>query len=193
MAEKVSWREWSCGLHNEHLTLRQVLETLPGNDAAEIHWLIRLLERPSSPVALSGAIGLKDHDCVHVLLGRGLLAQDEAFVLGFTMGADREMKFWEPALFRFCAQYLYPKIYRLSARHIAIFNLGLESARRSDCRDLHKFDFQKNLDQPVGKLRAMLKINVHKLIDIYRAEQRIIPDSKESKRLDVMGFAPATA
>ncbi|TAH37650.1 MAG: hypothetical protein EYC62_01835 [Alphaproteobacteria bacterium] len=185
MADKVSWRDWSCGLHNDHLTMRQVLETLPGNDSTEIHWLIRLLERPSSPLALSGAIDLDRHDCVHVLLGRGLLAQDEAFVLGFTMGADRKMKFWEPALFRFCAQYLYPKIYRLKARQIAIFNLGLEFARGSDCRDLHKFDFQQYLDQPVGKLRAMLKISTHKLAEAYRQEQQMIPDSKESKRLDI--------
>ncbi len=185
MDSKKSWKEWSCGLHNDHLTMAQVLETLPGNDAVEIHWLIRLLERPGSKLALSGAIDLDKHDCVHVLLGRGLLPQDEAFVLGFTMGADSNVKSWEPAFFKFCARYLYPKIYRLSSRQLAVFNLGFECAKNSHCRNIHLFDFSKHMDKPLGKLRAMLKIDPRKLIDIYRIERHVIPDSKESKRLDI--------
>jgi hypothetical protein len=32
---------------------------------------------------------------IHVLLGRGLLAQDEAFVIGFTMGATKAVSGFE--------------------------------------------------------------------------------------------------
>jgi hypothetical protein len=34
---------------------------------------------------------LEGHDCMHVILGRGLLNQDEAFVIGFTMGSARKI------------------------------------------------------------------------------------------------------
>ena len=82
---------WHPGIANDGLTLRQVYRTLPGSTAAEIDPLVRLFENPASPLAFRGAITLERHDCVHVLLGRGLLGQDEAFVLGFTMGAEKDV------------------------------------------------------------------------------------------------------
>lgn len=181
----MSWREWHCDLHNEQKSLREILATLPGNPPEDIHWLIRLLERPTSPLALSGAAHLDTHDCIHIVLGRGLLPQDEAFVLGFTMGATSRVQWWEPALFRLAARYCYPGVYKFNAKQIAIFNLGFEAAQNSNCRDIHRFDFKQHLDLPLGKIRAMLKIDPRKLIGVYKRERQIIPDSKVSRRLDI--------
>lgn len=47
-----------------------------------------LLENPDSPLPFAGKIDLYRHDCLHLLLERGLSVEDEAFVVGFTMGND---------------------------------------------------------------------------------------------------------
>jgi hypothetical protein len=185
MELKPTWREWHCDLHNEQKTMAEILATLPGNPPEDIHWLIRLLERPTSPLALSGAAHLDTHDCIHIVLGRGLLPQDEAFVLGFTMGAASGVRFWEPAVLRLAARYFYPSIYKFTNKQIAIFNLGFEAAKQSACRDIHKFDFKKYENLPLGKIRAMLKIDPRKLIGVYKRERQIIPDSTVSRRLDI--------
>ena len=185
MTEKVTWKTWSSNLHNDHLILRDVRESMPGNGAMEIHWLVRLLENPKSRWALSGAIDLFDHDCMHVLLGRGMLPQDEAFVIGFCMGADSKLKFWEPALFKLFSRFIYPKIYRFTPKQARIYDIALNLARRSQCRDLHLFDFKGNEHLTIGEVRAMLKIDIRELAKAFAIERQLIPDSRESKRLDV--------
>jgi hypothetical protein len=80
-------RDWDPGLDNDGLTLCSVYDGMPKDGADAVPWYVRLLENPRSPVALPGAIDLFGHDCLHIVLGRGLLAQDEAFVIGYTMGS----------------------------------------------------------------------------------------------------------
>lgn len=191
MVTKVSWKEWTPNLHNDHLTMAEVQGTLPGNEAMEIHWLVRLLENPKSKFALSGAIELCNHDCIHILLGRGLLAQDEAFVIGFTMGAASKVRFWERSLFRFAARFLYPKIYRLNKQQLRIFDLAFYFARRSACRDVHLYDFKANEHLTLGQIRRHLRIDVRALTEIFRTEQSMLPGTKCSKRLDTQGFSVA--
>jgi len=70
-----NWREWNPGLDNDELTLQAVFDTLPGAGPDEIDQMVRLLENPASPYALPGAVRLRHHDCIHILLGRGLLNQ----------------------------------------------------------------------------------------------------------------------
>ena len=80
------WDEWSPGLDTDVMTLREVLQTMPASDATSVPEIIKKYENPESPHALPGAISLARHDCIHVLLGRGLHVQDEAFIIGATMG-----------------------------------------------------------------------------------------------------------
>ena len=90
MTDEPAWREWIPWLENDDLTLREVYETLPGAGPEEIDQIVRLLENPASPYALPGASSLRVHDCIHILIGRGLLNHDEAFVIGYTMGTAKE-------------------------------------------------------------------------------------------------------
>ena len=55
---------------------------------SEVPWLIWLMENPKSPLHLHGASALNDHDYVHIILDKGQANDDEAFVIGFTMGND---------------------------------------------------------------------------------------------------------
>src|SRR5687768_12811614 len=112
MRRKLHWTDWNPGLDNDHLTLSEVLNTLPAAPADAIPWQVRLLENPSSFISFPGAISLERHDALHALLGRGLANQDEAFVIGYTMGAARKIRGWHFQAFRFLATRFYPKAYR---------------------------------------------------------------------------------
>ena len=94
--------------------------------ADNIHWLIWLLENPKSPLHLHGACKLKGHDYIHVILDRGQAIEDEAFVIGFTMGNDDRTCIWEKKLFKFIAHWLYPKNDRFTKKHLEIYDRGWE-------------------------------------------------------------------
>ena len=64
-------------------------------EQSKIHWLVWLLENPNSPVSLTGAIDLYNHDIIHILLDRGMEVKDEAMVSGFTMGNSTATRSWD--------------------------------------------------------------------------------------------------
>ncbi len=55
--------------------------------ADDIPLIVKLVENPKFDLPFvdifKGAIGLKEHDLVHALLGRGMLPADEAFAFRF--------------------------------------------------------------------------------------------------------------
>ena len=181
---KLFWREWNPGLDNGHWSLGDVLSTLPGADSVEIPWIIRLFENPASPVALPGAISLQRHDAVHALLGRGLRPQDEAFVIGFTMGAASSTRNWHLGLFRLVARSLYTGFYRFKAEHILPYDLAVSAAAAMPVRDLQDVPFEELLDRSLGDLRQEFGINVPLLQSYYRKESLLLADSAASRRLD---------
>jgi hypothetical protein len=75
----------------------------------EVPLVIKLVENPKHKTSklFTGAVDLFTHDCIHVVLGRGLLPKDEAFVIGYTMGSSKKMKRWRRNLFMFICKYLY--------------------------------------------------------------------------------------
>ena len=75
-------------LYQSHLTLKDSLQSFKGDEQSDIPFIVRLLENPESIVPLPGQINLYNHDCLHILLDRGISLLDEAFVVGFTMGSD---------------------------------------------------------------------------------------------------------
>lgn len=62
-------------------SLRQAYQHFGGIQQSEVPWIIWLLENPDSPLALAGAIPLKEHDYLHLLLNRGKSPEDEAFIM----------------------------------------------------------------------------------------------------------------
>lgn len=182
---KLHWRHWNPGLDNDHWTLGEVLSTLPGAGAAQIPFLIRLLENPASPLALPGAISLARHDAVHILLGRGLSVQDEAFVIGFTMGATQRLKEWQRRLFCWVSSRLYPKVYRFGADDLVVYTMAVNAARRMRVKDLQDFPFEQHLDMTLHALRQRLGIDAAALRAFYAKERLIHPASPASRRLDI--------
>lgn len=178
----MNYAEWNPGINNGDVTLQSVLDTLPGNDSIDISFWVKLIENPRSPFALPGAIGLEEHDCIHALLGRGLLNQDEAFVIGFTMGNASNLKHWHVNLYKYYATYVFPKIYRFGERELIAFDLGMSYGRTRRIKDIHKKNLMHMSDKTMGELRAMFDINLDLLRHLRYIEGRMFK-SKASKRL----------
>lgn len=180
------WQAWTPGLiDDDSRTLGAVLATLPGARQEEIHYLVRLIENPRSPIAFPGAVALDRHDAIHVLLGRGLQNQDEAFVIGYTMGTARRIRPLHGWLFKRLARWLYPAGYRLSRHDLAAFDLGFALGWRSTYRRIHHFPFEENLHRTVSGLRRELDIDPNELRRTYRRERTLIPGTEVSARLPV--------
>jgi hypothetical protein len=174
---------WNPGLDNAESSLGSWYRSLPGDAASTVPWYVALLENPASPLALAGAVDLFAHDCVHILLGRGLLQQDEAFVLGFTMGSSRRCSAWQAALFRFCARRVYRGTYRFSALDDEVFAFALVAARRLRCMPLDSVDFRAALERPLSELRRSLGLDVAALRALYAKEAARWPLTSASARL----------
>jgi hypothetical protein len=175
--------DWNPGLNNAYLSLASIYQSLPGDPASTIPWYVRLLEHPSSPLALAGAVDLAGHDCIHILLGRGLLQQDEAFVLGFTMGRSGCCPAWQAALFRWCARHVYRGPYRFGPVDCEVYDFALAAARRLPGPAVHGVDVRAWLERPVGELRVALGIEPEQLRSLYAAEAQRWPHTLASARL----------
>ena len=118
-------------------------------EPSTIHWFVWLLENPKSPISLTGAIDLYNHDIIHILLDRGMLNRDEAMVIGFTMGNSETTSSWVRWLFEFCARYLYPESYRFNEYDLLEFERGFAYGYTRSSRNIHlaKFDVKRDIEE----------------------------------------------
>lgn len=149
----------------------------------EVPLIIKMVENPNYKTSrlFGGAVDLFTHDCIHVLLGRGLLPKDEAFVIGYTMGSGKNMKRWKRNLFMFFSKYLYPKEYKFGEEERFVFNMGVMAGSKCPT-NLAKINFNKYSNKQIRTLRKELKIDVDFLEKCYKLEMKCF-DSKESQRL----------
>ena len=142
-----------------------------------------MIENPKYDIGLfGGATTLGAHDCIHILLGRGLLLKDEAFVIGYTMGSAKSLSRWRKNLFLFCTKYLYPEGYRFGEDERFVFNMGIMAG--SLCKfNLASVDFKTFKNNTLFSLRNKLNIDTDLLKSYYEVEKIIFKNSKESQRL----------
>ena len=126
-------------------------------EPSSIHWFVWLIENPKSPISLTGAIDLYNHDIIHILLGRGMDVKDEALVIGFTMGNSEYTNSLVKWLFLLCARCLYPKGYRFSRVEIAEFNRGYSYGLTRRKRNIHLEHF--DIREDVSDIRRRFGIN----------------------------------
>jgi hypothetical protein len=184
MRETRTYAEWHIPLSRGALSLREAAADLARVGAApdEIPLMVRLAENPRFGI-FHGAVDLKTHDYIHALLGRGLLAKDEAFVIGFTMGSTHRLGAAEERLFALIAERLYPGIYRFSKEDVRIFQDAVRLAWVSQCAALDRVPYAQHLDQTLDELRRALGIDVPLLAAYFALEHRRYPHSPESQRL----------
>lgn len=180
----LDWRAWHLPLSRGGLTLRAALADLKRVGAApgDIPLVVRLAENPRYDL-FHGAVDLDAHDCIHLLLGRGLRAKDEAFVVGFTMGSTQKIGGAEERLFTLVARHLYPGIYRFTEDDVHIFRDARRLAEICGCRPLDVVDYGALMDRPLADLRRDLGIEAELLRAYYAMERRRYPEAPESARL----------
>lgn len=174
-------REWEFSSHSivteseNSLTLQEALQTLGGDPPADIPFLVWLLENPASPLALPGKIDLHGHDCLHVLLGRHFSLYDEAFIVGFTMGNDRQTHWFHLLIFKLFARWFYPTKYRFQKDHFIAFELGFLFGKKVvQVKELNQFPFRDCLHQSLTHLRTQFGIDPNSLSTLRQTEALLI-------------------
>jgi len=185
-----SVRDWFVPISRGEITLREADALLDAVRMApeQVPFLVRLVENPKLDVPLldvfHGATDLPTHDYLHIVLGRGLLAKDEAFVIGFTMGATDQVGRGEEFLYGIFAKYLYPKQYRFTDDDMRVFKDAVRLGFISDADPrLCTTDFERFLDTPLEGIRQAMGIETDLLRAYYAIEKRRFPKSPESARL----------
>ncbi|MEO5714411.1 MAG: hypothetical protein ABIT37_13065 [Luteolibacter sp.] len=151
-------------LREGHVTLREGMARLMaiGNPQSEVPWVVRIMENPAFDVpplsVFHGRVSLEQHDCIHLLLGRGTTLMDEAFTIGFTMGSTKRMSTPALELFGKVAGRLYPKAYRFPPAALRVFHDAVHLASISDCVPLDQAHFQALMDLPLREIRGQLGV-----------------------------------
>lgn len=149
--------------------------------------MVQLVENPRYRIpgftVFHGAVDLWQHDCIHIVLGRGLLEMDEAFTIGFTMGTTNKVSTTEERLFSLVSRYLYPRVYQFGRDEIEVFRHAVRLGYISACRPLDQVDFREYLDYRLCDVRAELGLEVDLLRAYYRIEGERYPHSAASRRL----------
>ncbi|MCI0536236.1 MAG: hypothetical protein L0Z50_13500, partial [Verrucomicrobiales bacterium] len=153
----------------------------------DIPLMVQLVENPRFDIPgfdlFHGAVDLPTHDYIHILLGRGLLAEDEAFVIGFTMGSTNRVTTLEENLYALISRYFYPKVYQFNDEAIRIFKDATKLGYISDCQPLDQVRYDQYLDLTLRDVRVALGLESDLLLAYYRIEQRRNPAAKASRRL----------
>lgn len=189
---RTAWRHWHVPLSSGDLTLGVAYESLGAvaMEQRDVPLIVQLVENPRFDLPgieiFSGATNLNAHDYLHILLGRGLLAKDEAFVLGFTMGSSNRVGGFEERLFTLFARYLYPKGYRFDDEDVAIYKDAVRLGYISDCRSLAEVDCATMLDWPISRIREAIGLEADLLRAYYAIEARRYPTSVASQRLNAV-------
>lgn len=186
---KCNWKQWHIALEPGECTLAQALQSMRevGASAYEVPWIVKLVENPDIHIPgitlFNGAVNLHDHDCIHAILGRGLLAKDEAFIIGFTMGSTNRVSSIESGLYSFAARFLYPRPYKFSEEDIEVFKKAVSLAAVSECIALNQVNYRKFYQYSLSDIRKNLGIEDDLLKACYQIEKKRFPNSPESQRL----------
>lgn len=189
LTQAQTWKDFHNPLNRGDLTLGEALNALkpfafPQN---KIPMFVRLIENPEWDWLpfydfFPGGTTLATHDAIHMILGRGLLEHDEAFVIGYTMGASGEMSEWKTRLFALVSGELYPDAYRFGESALEIFADAVRLASESKCSVLHTQPYDTLLDQPISHIRASLGIPELQLAEYYCNEATRFPLDIASQR-----------
>jgi hypothetical protein len=143
----------------DSLTLDQAYQLIGGDHQSHIPFLVWLLENPDSVLALPGKIYLKEHDLIHIILNRGFSLDDEAYVVGFTMGNDSKTTRWHLLIFKLCSSLFYPKKFKFDRENLKNFDLGFLLGKNLPTKNINQMDFAPHLQTRISQLRAELGID----------------------------------
>jgi hypothetical protein len=144
----------------DNWTLSAACEELKGDPATDIPFLMWLLENPDSPFALPGNIGLYNHDCMHLILKQGFSSENEAYVVGFSMGNDVRTKWLHQWAIKISSVWLYPKKYRWQQSNVAAFDRGLKVGKATNPKNLNQSIPESWHHKTLPEIRAELGLSI---------------------------------
>ena len=177
--------QWHIPIAERDITLREALESMDSwkLEPDDVPLIIRLIENPKYDIGLfTGSTMLGAHDAIHILLGRGVLPKDEAFVIGFTMGCTKRFNTLRERIFLLITRYLYPDGYKFYKEEQEIFKNAVKAARTMKCKDISKLDFEQYLNYNIETIRQEIGIDTQILLKVYGLE-KVTYDSPECQRL----------
>ncbi len=184
------WKEKYIPLSDSHINLGEAYDamTSDGAEQGDIPFIVQLVENPKyqhwwNPFHGTGAVNLENHDYIHLLLGRGMLPKDEAFVIGFTMGSTNIMTTWRKNLFLRVSQFFYPKVYQFTEEERHVYLDAAKLGFISDCTPLHTVDMNKLRHMTIGEAREHLNLTENLLHGYYEIEAHRYPDCPSSQRI----------
>lgn len=184
-----SYKDWHIPFSHDEITLREARASLAelGAKQEDIPLMIQLVENPRFDIPgfdlFHGAVDIRTHDCIHILLGRGLLSKDEAFTIGFTMGSTHKVTTLEEKLYSLISKHLYPKVYQFDDEAIHVFKDAVRLGFLSDCQPLNQVKYEDYLDCSLREIREKIGIEKDLILAYYRIERKRYPNSKASLRL----------
>ncbi|MCJ8312479.1 MAG: hypothetical protein HRU38_09600 [Saccharospirillaceae bacterium] len=182
-------QNWFIPISEHSKTLGQAFKSMQANALAQnsIPLIIQLVENPKYEIPglefFSGSTDLITHDYIHLLLGRGLLPKDEAFVLGFTMGSTNRVSDFEAKIYGLFSKFIYPKEYRFTQQDFEVYKDAVRLGFISDCKALNKIQFEDYLNYSLPEARTLIGIEESLLHAYYKIEKHRYPNSIESQRL----------
>jgi len=171
------------------MTLREAYEDLQsvGEYDEGVPLMVQLVENPNYSFPgitfFHGAVDLQQHDCIHLILGRGLLPKDEAFAIGFTMGSTKKVTTTEETLYSWISKYFYPNVYKFSDEDLNVFRDAIRLAYISSCQPLDEIDFDTYLDKSLTTIRNDIGLEKELILAYYAIEKKRYPHAVESQRL----------
>jgi len=184
-----SYKTFHIPLSQGDITLKDALAQMKASSNApgEIPWIVRLVENPSLDFpgirVFHGAVDLYTHDCIHLILGRGMLPEDEAFVIGFTMGSTNLISKFERFLYLFVTENLYPKAFRFNHEEHMVLDIGFHVGHVSTCQPLDTVDFKNMESLTLSEIRSKIGLEEGVLQHAYLLESEMFPDSVASSRV----------
>ena len=150
-------------LYQDNRTLKDCLQRIDGDRQSDIPFMVRLLENPDSILPLPGKINLYNHDCLHILLDRGISLCDEAFVVGFTMGSDLNTNQFHLAVFEVLSNLLYPQQYKFDREQFKLLRIAFNYSRKLKVKNINYIDFKTYENKTVGEIRKLLGIDLEEV------------------------------
>ncbi len=191
LPEKV--KQWHVSLADDEITLSDAYQNMQTIALKQdsIPWIVQLVENPDLDLPgitiFDGPTNLETHDLIHILLGRGVLPKDEAFVIGFTMGSSNRVGSIQESLYGLLSRYIYPKHYQFSKEDLEVYKDAIRLGYISDCQPLHDIDFSSLMNLNLREARAKIGLETDLLLAYYRIEAARYPHTEESQRNTSVG------
>ena len=183
-----SRQDWHIPFHQDNMTLMSALASVPPlSDKSELPLMLRLQRDPDlsflGQLVFHAGLDEHQHDCIHILLGRGFLPMDQAFVLGFTLGSSKKSSMPEPKLHAEVGRHFYKNVPLFSESESAVFKEGVKLAYLSFCAPLESFDFRPWHNQTLREIREAIGLEQELMLAYYAVEKHRYPHSLAAQRL----------